>query len=46
LRNAVTSLMKRLGYGKDYKYAHDCQGGGGKQEHFPEEIGEKKYYKP
>jgi len=46
LRNAVTSLMKRLGYGKDYKYAHDCQGGGGEQEHFPEEIGEKKYYKP
>lgn len=46
LRNAVTSLMKRLGYGKDYKYAHDYQKGEVKQKHFPEEIGEKKYYKP
>ena len=46
LRNAVTSLMKKLGYGKDYKYAHDVEGGEPAQTHFPEEIGEKKYYEP
>jgi len=45
LRNAVTNLMKDLGYGKDYKYAHNFKGAKVKQNHFPKEIGEKKYYK-
>ena len=44
LRNAVTSLMKKLGYGKDYKYAHDIPDKKPFQTHFPKEIGEKKYY--
>ncbi len=46
LRNAVTSLMKNLGYGKGYKYAHNFKDSKVKQSHFPKEIGEKKYYKP
>lgn len=46
LRNAVTSLMKDLGYGKDYKYAHDYPDAKTGQTHFPKEIGEKKYYFP
>ena len=46
LRNAVTSLMKKLGYGKAYKYAHDFPDKKPGQTHFPEEIGEKKYYEP
>jgi len=45
LRNAVTKLMKKLGYGKDYKYAHDESDQKPNQKHFPEEIGERKYYK-
>ncbi len=43
LRNAVTSLMKNLGYGKDYKYAHDYNKKIN-QGHFPKEIKQKKYY--
>ncbi len=47
LRNAVTNLMKKIGYGKGYQYAHDLPpdklpG----QTHFPQEIGEQKYYYP
>jgi len=45
LKNAVTNLMKDLGYGKDYKYAHDFKDAKVNQAHFPKEIGEKKYYK-
>ena len=44
LRNAVTSLMKKLGYGKGYQYAHNVPGKKPDQTHFPKEIGEKKYY--
>jgi len=46
LRNAVTNLMKKIGYGKDYEYAHDLPEKKSKQSHFPKEIGEKEYYKP
>jgi len=46
LRNAVTSLMKDIGYGKDYKYAHDEPDKKTDQKHFPQELGEKKYYNP
>jgi len=46
LRNAVTNLMKDIGYGKDYKYAHDFPDAKTNQTHFPKEIGEKKYYYP
>jgi putative ATPase len=44
LRNAVTSLMKKIGYGKGYQYTHDIKGKKPVQTHFPKEIGEKKYY--
>jgi putative ATPase len=46
LRNAVTNLMKTLGYGKYYKYAHNFPEGKTNQTHFPKEIGEQKYYFP
>jgi putative ATPase len=38
LRNAPTQLMKELGYGKSYKYAHDFSGNFADQEFMPEEI--------
>lgn len=44
LRNAVTSLMKKEGYGKGYQYVHDLKEKKTEQTHFPKEIGEKNYY--
>jgi putative ATPase len=44
LRNAETNLMKDLGYGKDYKYAHDFPNAKVNQEHLPEELRGKKYF--
>lgn len=38
LRNAPTKLMKELGYGADYKYAHDFPGHFVKQDFLPQEI--------
>ncbi len=38
LRNAPTRLMEQLGYGKDYKYAHDFPGHFVKQEYMPEQL--------
>ena len=38
LRNAPTKLMSQLGYGKDYKYAHDFAGHFVNQEYMPEEL--------
>jgi putative ATPase len=46
LRNAPTSLMRNLGYGKDYKYAHDFDGQIVAQEHLPTELLGKRYYAP
>jgi len=46
LRNATTSLMKKIGYGKGYEYAHDIPNKKSIQEHFPKQIGKKKYYNP
>ena len=46
LRNSVTSLMKDLGYGKDYRYVHDDQGARREQEHLPKVLKNKKYYRP
>ncbi len=45
IRNAPTSLMKELGYGKGYKYPHDHDGYAG-QSCLPEELQGKEYYKP
>lgn len=46
LRNAPTKLMKELGYGEDYKYAHDYKGNFARQDFFPEGITQKKIYEP
>ena len=47
LRNAPTKLMKELGYGRAYRYAHDEPDAFAAGEHyFPEEMGERHYYRP
>ena len=46
LRNAVTDLMRDIGYGKDYKYSHDYTKEEGKQEYLPKRLKGRKYYKP
>ena len=47
LRNAPTKLLKGLGHGKGYRYAHDEPDAFSKgQTYFPEEMGEKIYYEP
>lgn len=47
IRNAPTKLMKKSGYGKGYRYAHDEPGGLSLgQTYFPEKMGEKLYYEP
>ena len=46
IRNAPTKLMKELGYGKDYKYAHDFDEHIVEQEHLPEKISGHRYYEP
>ncbi len=44
LRNAPTELMEQLGYGKDYKYAHDYPGHFVDQNYMPAEIGHHKLW--
>lgn len=46
IRNAPTSLMKSIGYGKNYKYPHDYEQGYVSQNYLPEKLKGKKYYKP
>lgn len=47
LRNAPTKLMKSIGYGKDYRYDHDAEGGVAlEQTGFPDAMGERVYYQP
>jgi putative ATPase len=46
IRNAPTSLMKELGYGKDYQYPHDYPGHFVEEEYLPENLKEKIYYHP
>ena len=46
LRNAPTNLMKDIGYGKDYKYAHNFQSGFIDENYLPEEIKGTAYYQP
>jgi len=45
LRNAPTKLMKNLGYGADYKYAHSFENNFIEQDYLPEEIKNKAIYK-
>jgi len=46
LRNAVTSLMKDLGYGKGYRYVHEDPAAKKEQGHLPDQLKGKRYYKP
>jgi putative ATPase len=46
LRNAPTGLMKSMGYGKGYQYAHDSEGGVADQVHMPEKLKARKVYTP
>lgn len=46
LRNAPTSLMKDMGYGRDYKYAHDYPGNFVVQQFMPDELGHKELWSP
>ena len=46
LRNAPTKLMKQLGYGDGYKYAHDYEGHFVKQQFMPDELTEERLWQP
>lgn len=46
LRNAATGLMRSLGYGRDYKYAHDFPGHYVEQQYLPDSLKGKRYYVP
>jgi putative ATPase len=46
LRNAPTRLMKDLGYGEGYKYAHDFDDGVVGQQNLPENLKGRRYYEP
>ena len=46
IRNAPTSLMKDLGYGTNYKYAHDYPGNFVRQQFLPESIQSQRFWKP
>ena len=46
LRNAVTSLMKDLGYGKGYRYVHEDPQAKSEQTHLPEPLQGRQYYRP
>ena len=46
LRNAPTKLMKDIGYGAHYQYAHDFEDNFIDQEFLPEELSSTKFYEP
>lgn len=46
IRNAPTKLMKELGYGKGYQYAHDYDDGYAGQECLPEKLAGRRFYEP
>lgn len=46
IRNAPTKLMKDMGYGDNYKYAHSYEGNFADMEFLPEEIAGTKFYEP
>ena len=46
LRNAVTGLMKEIGYGKGYRYAHDAPSAYLSQEYLPEGLEGERFYEP
>lgn len=46
IRNAPTALMKELGYGSGYRYAHDAPAGYVRQEYLPEALQGSHFYEP
>ena len=46
LRNSPTTLMKEIGYGKEYKYSHDFENNFAEQEFLPEKIAGTTFYEP
>ncbi|PST84008.1 AAA family ATPase [Pedobacter yulinensis] len=46
IRNAPTKLMKNIGYGKDYQYAHSYEGNFSAQEYFPDQLSGTTLYEP
>jgi putative ATPase len=46
LRNAPTKLMKDLGYGEEYKYAHDYENNFIPEEFMPKEVAKSSFYRP
>jgi len=46
IRNAPTALMRKIGYGKDYKYAHDYKDAYVLQDYLPEKLEGRYFYKP
>lgn len=46
IRNAPTELMKKMGYGKNYKYAHSFEGNFSEQEFLPEKLSGTVFYDP
>ena len=46
IRNAPTGLMKRMGYGKDYKYPHNYDGNFIDEKYLPEELDGSRFYNP
>ncbi len=46
LRNAPTDLMKRLGYGREYKYPHDYPEHFVEEDYFPKNLEGRVYYRP
>ena len=46
LRNAPTGLMKGLGYGRDYQYAHDVEGKVANMQCLPDNLRDRVYYRP
>ena len=46
LRNAVTGLMRDMGYGEGYKYAHEFEGNFTRTQNLPDSLQGKRYYRP
>ncbi len=46
IRNAPTSMMKNMGYGKNYKYAHNYEDNFTNEEFLPDVLSGKTFYEP
>jgi putative ATPase len=46
LRNAVTGMMRSMGYGRGYRYAHDYDEHYVEQQHLPDRLAGRRYYEP